>query len=130
MNYTLVIHGAPASSQSCQTALSFAKAALHRGHTVGRIFFFREAVHTGSCLTVAPQGEVDLHQEWKNLGEEHAIDMVICISAALKRGLLDESEAGRYNKPAHNIESPFTVSGLGQLVDGSVSADRVITFGD
>ncbi|WP_281648621.1 sulfurtransferase complex subunit TusD [Parendozoicomonas sp. Alg238-R29] len=129
MNYTLVIHGAPTTSQACQTALSFARAAIKRGHTISRAFFLRDAVHAGSSLTVAPQGETDLHKEWKVLGQQHNIDMVICISAALKRGLLNESEAQRYNKESHNIEAPFNISGLGQLIDGTVSADRTITFG-
>ncbi|MTI12339.1 sulfurtransferase complex subunit TusD [Sansalvadorimonas verongulae] len=130
MNYTLVIHGAPASSQACQTALSFAQAAVKRGHSIYRVFFLGDAVHTGSSLTVPPQGEANLHQAWKEFGEEHQIDMVICISAALKRGLLDESEATRYDKAASNIEAPFTISGLGQLIDGTAAADRTITFGN
>ena len=129
MKYTLVIHGSPASSQACQTALHFARAALKQGHEIFRVFFLGDGVHAGSSLIVAPQGEQDLHHEWKALGNEHSIDMVVCISAALKRGLLDQSEAQRYNKFAFNVEAPFTVSGLGQLVDGVVSADRVITFG-
>ncbi|MCL6268807.1 sulfurtransferase complex subunit TusD [Sansalvadorimonas sp. 2012CJ34-2] len=130
MNYTLVIHGAPASSQSCQTALSFARAALNRGHKIARAFFFRDAVHIGSGLTVAPQGEADLHKAWKELAEEHEIDLVICISAALKRGLVDEREARRYDKVSHNIDAPFNFSGLGQLIDGAATSDHVITFGD
>ncbi len=130
MNYTLVIHGAPASGQSCQTALCFAKAAIARGHNIARAFFFRDAVHIGSSLTVSPQGEADLHKEWKALAKNHGIDMVICISAALKRGLVDATEARRYECSAHNIEAPFTISGLGQLVDGAASSERVITFGD
>ena len=129
MNYTLVIHGPPASSQACQTALSFAQAAVKRGHTIYRVFFLGDAVHTGSSLTVPPQGEANLHQGWKAFGEEHNIDMVECISAALKRGQLDEAEAARYDKNVSNVEAPFSISGLGQLIDGAVSADRTITFG-
>ncbi len=130
MNYTLVIHGAPASSQSPQTALSFAQAALARGHKITRVFLFREAVHLASHLTEAPQGEQNLHKKWKELADDHSIDMVVCISAALKRGMLDATEARRYNKTTHNIEAPFSVSGLGQLIDGAVTADQLVTFGD
>lgn len=129
MNYTLVIQGSPIASQSCQTALGFARAALNQGHKILRVFFLGDAVHIASTLTVPPQGEQDLHSEWKALANAHGIDLVICISAAIKRGLVDQQEAQRYSKPAFNIEAPFTLSGLGQLVDAAVHADRVITFG-
>ncbi|CAM3650401.1 sulfurtransferase complex subunit TusD [Parendozoicomonas haliclonae] len=129
MKYTLIIHGSPAASPSSQTALRFARTALRQGHELVRIFFLGDGVYTASRIAVAPQGEQDLYQEWRNLGVEHGLDMVVCISAALKRGLLDEQEAQRYNQPAFTVEPPFTVSGLGQLVDGTVTADRTITFG-
>ena len=88
-----------------------------------------DAVYIASSLTVPPQGEQDLHGAWKELAIAHDIDLVVCISAALKRGLIDMQEAKRYGKAAFNVEAPFMLSGLGQLVDGTVNTDRTVTFG-
>ena len=51
------------------------------------------------------------------------------VASSLRRGLLDETEADRYEKPAANIASGFTISGLGQLIDACIESDRVMTFG-
>ncbi|GAA4648169.1 sulfurtransferase complex subunit TusD [Kistimonas scapharcae] len=129
MQYTLAIYGAPYSSQACQTALNFARAAINRGHTIYRVFLYQDAVHTASTLAVPPQDEPHLYAEWETLAKDHDIDMVVCISAALRRGVLDETESDRYDKPHPNMSSAFSVSGLGQLVDGAIHCDRLITFG-
>ncbi|WP_211830541.1 sulfurtransferase complex subunit TusD [Kistimonas asteriae] len=129
MQYTLAIYGAPYSSQACQTALNFARAAIHRGHSIYRVFFYQDGVHTASTLAVPPQDESHLYAEWEALAKDHSIDMVICISAALRRGVLDEAESERYEKPHANMSPAFTVSGLGQLIDGAIHGDRLMTFG-
>ena len=129
MIYTLLVHGAPASSQSCHSALAFAQAAISRGHVIGRVFFFRDAVHAAAELAVYRQDEIDLHSEWKEIALQHGIEMVVCISAALARGVLDKNESERYDRAAYTTSSPFELSGLGQLVDGMVNTDRIVSFG-
>jgi|GEM_PF-3185620 len=62
--------------------------------------------------------------------KEHELDLVICIAAAQRRGLLDENEATRQGKDANNIAEGFRISGLGQLIEMGIQADRTITFGD
>ena len=76
-----------------------------------------------------PQDESHLYAEWEALAKDHSIDMAICISAALRRGILDEAESERYEKPHANMSPAFTVSGLGQLIDGAIHGDRLMTFG-
>jgi tRNA 2-thiouridine synthesizing protein D len=43
--------------------------------------------------------------------------------------MLDATEAQRYEKSASNLAPHFTISGLGQLIDGALTADRTMTFG-
>jgi tRNA 2-thiouridine synthesizing protein D len=66
---------------------------------------------------------------WQALHEEHGVELIICISSALKYGMLDDTEAERHERPAASINPAFTVSGLGQLVDACSHSDRLITFG-
>ena len=129
MKYSLVILGAPYSTQSATTALNFSKALLKNGHEIYRVFFYHDAVHCGSSLSTPPQDELNIPTEWQALKQSHDIDLVICIAAAVKRGVLDNNEACRHEKNAANLSNSFELSGLGQLVDATEHSDRVITFG-
>jgi Uncharacterized conserved protein involved in intracellular sulfur reduction len=54
---------------------------------------------------------------------------VVCIAAALRRGVLDDAEASRYQRPAVNLPKPWELSGLGQLHEAAQTADRLVCFG-
>ena len=129
MQLSLLILGAPYSSQSATTALRFAKAALESGHNLYRVFFYNNAVNTGSSLITPPQDEQNIPEQWQALAADNDIDLVVCVASALKRGILDSTEAERHEKPANNLAEGFEISGLGQLIDASVQSDRLITFG-
>lgn len=129
MLYSLVVLSAPYSSQSSFTALAFAKALIKEGHKIHRIFFYGDGIHNATNLSAPPQDEINLPAEWKNLAEQEKFELIVCIAAALRRGLLDEQEAKRYAKPANNLLPPFEISGLGQLLEAAVVSDRLITFG-
>ena len=50
LNYTLVITGAPWSSQTPQSALAFARELLVAGHRIDRVFLYGEGVLLASAL--------------------------------------------------------------------------------
>lgn len=129
MIFTLIVQSAPYSTQAPETALRFARAALDAGHTIHRVFFYSDGVHVGSALASPPQDETNIPAEWRTLGEAHKLDMVVCIAAAVRRGVLNAHEAKRYSKPGHNLAEPFELSGLGQLVESMLVSDRTLTFG-
>ncbi len=126
--FSLVIQSAPDSQQS-QSALLFARAVLKAGHAIYRLFFYGDGVHNATRLNVTPQDELDIPAAWQALIEEHELDAIVCIAAGLKRGLINESEAQRHDKPAYNLNPTFELSGLGQLLDAAVKSDRIVTFG-
>lgn len=129
MKYALAIYGAPYANQASETAFSFAQAAIARGHTIYRLFFYLDGVHNASNLATPPQDEADIPARWQALIKEHNIDAVVCIAAGLRRGVLDEVEQQRYEKSANNLNEGFVLSGLGQLIDAGTQSDRLITFG-
>ncbi len=129
MRYALLVLAAPQSSAASQGALRFARAALARGHTVSRVFFYGEGVHNATALAVPPQDEVDTVAQWRDFALANGIELVVCIAAALRRGLLDEGERERYERTAANLDPAFVLSGLGQLAEAALESDRVITFG-
>ncbi|WP_417514817.1 sulfurtransferase complex subunit TusD [Marinobacter sp.] len=127
-NYTLVITGAPYSSQAPQTALSFAQAALAKGHTLDRVFLYGDGVHIASVLCTPPSDETHWPAEWAKFLQQNATPGVVCIASALRRGLVDDAEQKRHELPASNLLEPFIIAGLGEWVEGTMASSRVIYF--
>lgn len=120
---------APAHAPSSRRALRFAQAALDGGHEIVRLFFYQDGVHSAAGNPVSPQDELDLAGEWRDFVRQHHLDAVVCIAAALRRGVLNAEEAQRYGKPAANLGAPWELSGLGQLHEAAQMADRLVCFG-
>lgn len=130
MKFGIVVSEGPYTHQASDSAYNFVKAALAKGHEVSRVFFYHDGVNVGTRLSIPPQDDRQIQAQWTALGKEHGLDLVICIAAAQRRGLLDQNEADRQGKDANNIAEGFRISGLGQLIEMGIQADRTITFGD
>jgi tRNA 2-thiouridine synthesizing protein D len=129
MIYSLVIQCSPSQSSLAKSSLEFAKAILVRQHQVYRIFFYGDGAWLANDFMVELQGEDNVAHEWRQFLAQHTIDAVVCITASLKRGLLDGHESLRYGKKASNLAPEFQLSGLGQFIEAAALSDRVITFG-
>lgn len=120
---------APAHSPASRRALLFAQAVLAGGHEIVRLFFYQDGVHSASSNVVAPQDELDVAGQWRELVTGNGLDAVVCIAAALRRGVLDSAEAHRHGRAGANLQAPWELSGLGQLHEAAQGADRLISFG-
>ncbi|UJS22572.1 sulfurtransferase complex subunit TusD [Thiothrix winogradskyi] len=130
MKYTILVNEGPYQHQSADTALQFTRAALEKGHEIFRVFFYHDGVNNGTRLSVPPADDRLIQKSWSELAEKHGLDLVICIAAAQRRGLMDADEAKRQGLDANNIAPGFRISGLGQLVEGGIQSDRLVVFGD
>ena len=128
MKFAIVVQGAPYSHEASLSALHFAKAALNAGHEIYRVFFYNDGIYNASDLIAPPQDETNIRAAWLSLAETHKVELITCIASSLRRGLLNEAEAKRYEKTAANLNAAFEISGLGQLIDAGLAADRTVTF--
>jgi tRNA 2-thiouridine synthesizing protein D len=119
MKFALMVSEGPYTHQASDTACNFAQAAIRRGHEVMRVFFYHDGVYNATRLTEPPQDDRHIVNRWSALKAEHGVDLVVCVAAALRRGIKDEV-----------LAPGFRISGLGQLVDSGIKADRMVTFGD
>ena len=119
MKFGILVSEGPYTHQASDSAYQFAMAAIQRGHEIQRVFFYHDGVYNGSKLTEPPQDDRHVVNRWSALAAEHKIDLVVCVAAALRRGIKDEV-----------LAPGFRISGLGQLVDSGIKADRLVTFGD
>ena len=130
MKLGILVNEGPYTHEASDTAYQFVKAALARGHEIFRVFFYHDGVNNATRLTVPPQDDRNVVRRWSELAAEHKLDLVVCIAAAQRRGLMDAAEAKRNGKDADNIAPGFRISGLGQLIEAGIQADRLVVFGD
>lgn len=130
MKYGILVNEGPYTHQASDTAYKFTEAALRAGHEIVRVFFYHDGVNNGTRLSVPPQDDRNISERWSALATEHGVELILCVAAAQRRGLLDEDEAKRASKDSNNMAPGFQISGLGQLIDAGIQADRLIVFGD
>lgn len=118
MKFAILVTEAPFGGQAAATALAFAQAAVARGHRIERVFFYCDGVHNANRLAAPPGGEANLVRDWSKLAHDHEVDLVVCINAGGRRGLREA-----------NLAPGFRISGLGQLVESVIQADRLVPFG-
>ncbi|MCP4044317.1 MAG: sulfurtransferase complex subunit TusD [Gammaproteobacteria bacterium] len=130
MKFGIQVNEGPYQHQSADSAYQFTKAALETGHEIFRVFFYHDGVNAGTRLTVPPQDDRNITKLWQELAEKYELDLVVCVAAAQRRGIVDADEAKRHGKDAHNIADRFRISGLGQLIEAAIQSDRLVVFGD
>ena len=129
LRYTLLINAAPQSSQAAKTALRVAESLLQMGHHIERLFFYGDGVLNASRLTVMPQDEINIPAAWHALIEANDLASVVCVSSAIRRGIVDAAEAQRHELPATSCYTSSEIGGLGQLIEAMSNSDRMLSFG-
>lgn len=119
MKFGILVNEGPFTHQASDTAYRFAEAALAKGHEVIRVFFYNDGVNNSNKLSAPQSDDRDVVRLWSDLGQEHDLDLVVCVAAALRRGIKDEI-----------LADGFRISGLGQLIETGIEADRLVVFGD
>ncbi|NQZ24322.1 MAG: sulfurtransferase complex subunit TusD [Colwellia sp.] len=112
----------PPNSNLTATAINMVTTALTMKMNVVGVFFYQDGVLNGSQHLALPNDEYQAHQQWQQLYHKYNLPLHLCATAAEKRGLSDDIN----DKHATNVHQAFTLSGLGELVELNVKADRLI----
>lgn len=96
--------------------------ALIGQHTTVRVFFYQDAVSIANQINWQPDDESSLAQAWLRLD----IDLPVCVTAALSRGVVDDENAQRHHLPHANLLPGFRLTGLGELATAMIECQRTI----
>ena len=129
MKFAIQVNTSPTDSNSGYSAYQFIQAALQMEHEIFRVFFYQDGIYHAFKYSTPPDDELQMTQKWTELAKSQGIDLVVCISAAQRRGLLSDDEAKRQGKQDKDLAEGFRISGLGQLLEATLIADRFIEFG-
>jgi tRNA 2-thiouridine synthesizing protein D len=128
IKFSVVVCGAPYGYQGASSAYQFCAAALQAGHEIAGVFFYQEGVLNASQLVSPASDEVNLPDLWAKLATDNHFPLEVCVSAALRRGIVDQTEAEQLALQQFNLKVPFVLSGLGQLAELSATCDRLVQF--
>lgn len=128
LTYTLLVNGSVYGSQSARNAYRFACAVIEKSHTLSSVFFYQDGVLNGSSITVPANDEFDLVKAWQQLALEHNVKLETCVAAALRRGIISDSEAQQHQLATHNLADNFEQTGLGSLAEALLTQNRVVQF--
>ena len=125
-NYVLVINS-DSTSQGAYSAYEFACELLKQQHTIAQVFFYQGIGVTNGLVSPASD-EIHVTHLWQTLSAAHDIPLISCISASLRRGVVDEMVAKEQHLPNYNLATGFTLGGLGEFVTASAQCDRLVQF--
>ena len=128
VKFSIVVTGAAYGSQSASSAYQFCAAAISAGHQIAGVFFYQEGVLNATQLVSPATDEINLPELWVKLASQYQFPLEVCVSAALRRGIVNEQEATQLALSQFNLKPPFVLSGLGQLAELSAKSDRLVQF--
>ncbi|WP_334020754.1 sulfurtransferase complex subunit TusD [Alteromonas sp. S015] len=126
--YSILITSSPFQGDTALRALAFVQGVIDNGDVINNIFFYSDGVHHTNNLMLNTGDELFALDSWKALANTHNVKLLVCITAAVKRGIVSELEA-KENGLAHaNLTAPFEQAGLGAFFTALHKCNRLVQF--
>lgn len=127
-HYSILVTSSPYEGQHAQRAVSFIKSAIAQGHTVDNVFFYGQGVHHANGFMVEVGDEFYPLKAWQALKHDHDVTLLLCITAAVKRGIVGDKEAASAGVSDTNVADGFEQAGLGEFFTALHNCDKVVQF--
>ncbi len=127
MNKLAVVITSPPHSNMTTTALDYIETALTIGVNVVGVFFYQAGVIHGNKFVDIASDEHQAILKWTKLHNEYQLPLYLCATAAEKYGICC-NQTDAEDKTSCNLNEIFSVSGLGELVELSSKANRMVQF--
>lgn len=121
LNYTILVMGPAYGTQASYCAYQFCQSLLTSSHNIKSIFFYADGTYNANRFVNPANDEVDIVRNWQDFSEKYHVPLLVCISAAQRRGILNEANR-------NNMAPLFQCVGLGDLSESIAQSDRVIQF--
>ena len=127
-SFLLLVHSSNYANQSSRSAAKYAEAVISRGHTVKAIFFYQQGVEHANALSLVPRDELDNSPSFKSLNQQYNIPLLLCVTAAEKRGIINAEQAHNEVLEHHNIDDTYTIAGLAEMAAIAAECHHVVQF--
>ncbi len=131
--YSILITTSPFHGDTAMRALAFIQGVIDNGDTVNNVFFYSDGVYHTNNMMLRSGDELYVLDQWKALSEQHNVALLVCITAAIKRGIVSEGEAiengiTQNGSPMVNLSAPFQQAGLGEFFTALHNCNKVVQF--
>lgn len=126
--YTILVTGSSYGVQNASTAFLFCKSLVKTKHKLYSVFFYCDGVLNANSMNTPAIDEFDLTKAWQKLSIQYNVKLYVCISAALRRGVIDDKKIFNKNIEKGNLAYSFKLSGLTELAHSIKKCDRLIQF--
>jgi len=126
LSYVLVINS-EVTSQGAFSAYEFANELVKQEHTIAQVFFY-QGISVTNGLVAPASDEINITSLWQTFSAKNNVPLISCISASLRRGVVDEDVSNEQHLTSYNLATGFTLGGLGEFVTASANCDRLVQF--
>jgi tRNA 2-thiouridine synthesizing protein D len=126
--YSVLITTSPFHGDTAIRALAFIKAAIANGDSINNVFFYGDGVYHTNSLMLHTGDSHFAYGDWENLANTHSIQLLVCITAAVKRGIVSQQEADANGINFSNLNAPFQQAGLGEFFTALHECDKLVQF--
>ena len=128
MKFTLLVTSPPTANLAVQHAAQFVQLASSAGHSIDNIFFYMDGVHNANAYMHPMNDEFNSHGAWCTIAKELRIPLLVCITAAERRGVIDKTLAKQNGSDGANLSAPFQQVGLSDFFERLHNVDRLVQF--
>lgn len=91
------------------------------------LFFYADGASFANRLSWQTADQHHLGKQWQDLAKNYSLDLPVCVSTALARGITDQDNAQRHQLTADNLADGFRLVGLTDLIM-KMNNHKVIQF--
>ena len=111
---TLILITSDPHSHQARLGLQEAERRLADGESLS-VFFYGDGAYTANRLMWQTADVPSISDGWATLSEQYQLDLPVCVSTALARGITDGENAKRHGLDGDNLRTPFRLVGLSEL---------------
>lgn len=125
----ILVTSSSLDSQGSYSAYQYVRALLESEHDLQGVFFYHAGVDVANSLQIHLSDELDMHAKWSALASQYGFSLMVCVTAANRRGVISHADAVQDKQhERYNLEPPFSSVGLGDLAVMVSQADRLVQF--
>ena len=126
--YSILITHPPSDVTQTIAAQQFSDQICQQGHTLNNVFFYGDGIHHANALSLAPSDEHAVYAHWCEVQRTTNCELLVCITAAVKRGVVSAEEAAKAEEDMFNLRPPFTQAGLGEFFSALHECEKLVQF--
>ena len=113
--YACLITSAPSDTLATQDAIALIEQLINDGSVIDHLFFYCDGVLNANHLSKPLGDEFNPYAAWAKLSNDHDIPLLVCVTSALRRGIVDQDTAQQEGFEQYNLQAPFQQVGLGEF---------------